>query len=70
MALRETVSRLSAAYIARHVVPFRHDGPIVSFTFDDFPQSALEVGGRILESEGISGAFYAAFGLVNTDLRF
>lgn len=66
-ALREKVTRVSARWIARDVVPFRLDGPIVSLTFDDFPNSALDVGGRILEDEGISGTFYTAFGLANTN---
>ncbi len=65
--LREKVTQVLALWIARHVVPFHLDGPIVSFTFDDFPSSALDVGGRILENEGISGTFYTAFGLANTN---
>lgn len=65
--LRDKFTKLSALWIARHVVPCRFDRPIVSFTFDDFPQSALDVGGRILEKEGITATFYAAFGLANTD---
>jgi peptidoglycan/xylan/chitin deacetylase (PgdA/CDA1 family) len=40
-------------------------GPIVSFTFDDFPQSALHVGGAILKNYGASGTFYAAMGLMD-----
>jgi peptidoglycan/xylan/chitin deacetylase (PgdA/CDA1 family) len=38
-------------------------GPIVSFTFDDFPRSALRLGGAILKNYGVSGTFYAAMGL-------
>ena len=37
--------------------------PIVSFTFDDFPASALDVGGAILESRGVRGTYYACAGL-------
>lgn len=66
-ALREKVTKVLALRIARHVVPFHLDSPIVSFTFDDFPRSALDVGGRILENEGISGTFYTAFGLADTN---
>lgn len=40
-------------------------GPIVSFTFDDFPQSALQLGGSILKSYGVRGTYYAAMGLMN-----
>lgn len=39
-------------------------GPLISFTFDDFPLSALEVGGAILKSNGMSGTYYAAMGLM------
>lgn len=41
-------------------------GPIVTFTFDDFPRSAHKVGGAILKSFGVRGTFYAAYGLMNT----
>lgn len=39
-------------------------GPLVSFSFDDFPHSALEMGGAILKSHGMSGTYYAALGLM------
>jgi len=40
-------------------------GPIVSFTFDDFPRTALTVGGQILRQHGFRGTYYAAIGLMN-----
>jgi peptidoglycan/xylan/chitin deacetylase (PgdA/CDA1 family) len=39
-------------------------GPIVSFTFDDFPRSALTTGGEILCSHGVRGTYYAAAGMM------
>ena len=39
-------------------------GPVISFTFDDFPLSALTVGGAILKSYDMCGTYYAAMGLV------
>ena len=42
-------------------VPTRE--PIVSFTFDDVPDSALRVGAAILETRGVRGTFYIAGGL-------
>jgi len=45
------------------------DAPIVSFTFDDFPQSAWLAGGRILEDFGVRGTYYAAAGLMRTTNR-
>jgi peptidoglycan/xylan/chitin deacetylase (PgdA/CDA1 family) len=40
--------------------------PIVSFTFDDFPRSALTVGGKMLLDQGWRGTFYGAMGLMET----
>jgi peptidoglycan/xylan/chitin deacetylase (PgdA/CDA1 family) len=37
--------------------------PIVSFTFDDVPDSALGAGAAILEAHGARGTFYIAGGL-------
>ena len=42
-------------------VPTRE--PIVSFTFDDVPDSALRVGAAILEACGVRGTFYISGGL-------
>lgn len=50
----------------RRLVPLRHrrphrmtnDRPIVSFTFDDFPPSALHEGAPILERHGGRGTYY------------
>jgi peptidoglycan/xylan/chitin deacetylase (PgdA/CDA1 family) len=42
------------------------DGPMVSFTFDDFPRSALVVGGSLLRTYGMHGTFYTSMGLMNT----
>jgi peptidoglycan/xylan/chitin deacetylase (PgdA/CDA1 family) len=38
--------------------------PIISFTFDDFPRSALIQGGAILLEHGFSGTYYVSFGLM------
>jgi peptidoglycan/xylan/chitin deacetylase (PgdA/CDA1 family) len=37
--------------------------PLISFTFDDFPRSALYVGGEILNRHGSAGTYYVALGL-------
>ena len=42
-------------------------GGVVSFTFDDFPKSALSAGGAILEQHGVRGTYYTAVGLAETD---
>jgi len=45
-----------------HVWP----GGVVSFTFDDFPKTALTAGGAILERHGARGTYYTASKLVGT----
>ncbi|TDK31761.1 hypothetical protein E2F50_19015 [Rhizobium deserti] len=47
------------------ILPFRPyrlelDRPVVSFTFDDFPCSAAEAAGPILEDAGMRGTYYYA----------
>lgn len=42
-------------------------GPIVTFTFDDFPRSALTVGGSILESFAVRATYYVSMGLMNAE---
>lgn len=58
--LRREASRLFACQPVR-VAPLC---PIVSFTFDDFPASALRIGGEILRQHGFTATFYASFGLM------
>ena len=50
----------------RRSLPLKNRGPMVSFSFDDFPRTAYLVGGSILEQVGARGTFYAAYGLMNT----
>ena len=40
-------------------------GPIVSFTFDDFPRTACSVGGAILQAFGALGTYYVAPSLMD-----
>jgi peptidoglycan/xylan/chitin deacetylase (PgdA/CDA1 family) len=47
--------------------PVTWPGGVVSFTFDDFPKSALDTGGAILEGYGIRGTYYTAAGIAGTD---
>lgn len=46
--------------------------PLVSFTFDDVPESALSQGAEILEKNGVFGTFYLSGGMagrVETDRK-
>jgi hypothetical protein len=42
----------------------RNQNAIISFTFDDFPRSALLNGGAILAENGAAGTYYASLGLM------
>jgi peptidoglycan/xylan/chitin deacetylase (PgdA/CDA1 family) len=41
--------------------------PLISFTFDDFPRTALATGGAILNRYGMSGTYYLSMGLLGQD---
>ncbi|HXX03135.1 MAG TPA: polysaccharide deacetylase family protein [Xanthobacteraceae bacterium] len=60
----ERLTVLASRFIARHsrskTLPLKNAGPIVTFTFDDVPASACEVGVRLLERHGARGTFYVA----------
>jgi peptidoglycan/xylan/chitin deacetylase (PgdA/CDA1 family) len=51
-------------WFARRLVKVSLPHPIVSFTFDDAPRSALSIGGAILESYGVRGTYYLSLGLM------
>ena len=57
--LRRRVVRLAARRPART----HPDRPMVSFTFDDVPDSAVEYGAALLERRGWKGTFYISAGL-------
>ena len=43
-----------------HTVDSHFAEPVISFTFDDFPRTALSTGGRMLHEAGWKGTFYTA----------
>jgi peptidoglycan/xylan/chitin deacetylase (PgdA/CDA1 family) len=49
---------------ARRNFTIGSDVPYVSFTFDDFPRSALVEGGRILTEHGVRGTYFTSFQLL------
>lgn len=59
--------RSAAKFFFRRPFEFTSQVPIVSFTFDDFPRSALHTGGAILKHYGGTGTYYASFGLMGKD---
>jgi peptidoglycan/xylan/chitin deacetylase (PgdA/CDA1 family) len=52
--------------ISTRPAPIAWPGGVISFTFDDFPKSALVTGGGILERYGLRGTYYAALKLAAT----
>lgn len=56
--------RTSARLFFRRPLVINTRFPLVSFTFDDFPRSALLTGGAILKRFGVAGTYYASFGLL------
>ncbi len=53
-----------AEHLSKASARRRERSPIVSFTFDDFPKTALTVGGRMLIDHGWRGTYYCALGLM------
>jgi peptidoglycan/xylan/chitin deacetylase (PgdA/CDA1 family) len=51
---------------ARHVNAIRDQG-FVTFTFDDFPASALSIGGALLEKYSLRGTYYATPALIGQE---
>lgn len=63
--VRKYVERNLAHSLYRRPIAIRSDRAIVSFTFDDFPISALDTGGALLRSYGLTGTYYVALGLLD-----
>jgi peptidoglycan/xylan/chitin deacetylase (PgdA/CDA1 family) len=55
--------RRAARWFGRRPFPIPAGPALVSFTFDDFPRSALITGGAILERFGAAGTYYTSLGL-------
>lgn len=51
---------------ARKTLFIGNDRPVISFTFDDVPDSTLHYGAAILEKYGLRGTFYIAGSLAGT----
>ena len=56
--------RTANRYLFRRPFPISSQVPFISFTFDDFPRSALLTGGAILERFGLRGTYYTSLGLM------
>jgi peptidoglycan/xylan/chitin deacetylase (PgdA/CDA1 family) len=58
---------LQASYRARRGFRLRPPVPYISFTFDDFPRSALVTGGRILEHHNVRGTYFVSLKMVGKE---
>ena len=65
--LRARLRYCTTLLLGRRVVRLANTTPMISFTFDDFPRSALHSGGTILEEFGLAATYYAALGLMNAE---
>lgn len=57
-------ARTAARMLACRVVEMQNLRPLISFTFDDFPRSALRIAGEILSQNNARGTYYASLGLM------
>jgi peptidoglycan/xylan/chitin deacetylase (PgdA/CDA1 family) len=62
--ISKRIQREAANWLCRRPIRIELSQPIVSFTFDDFPRSALFNGGSILRNHGLLGTYYTSFGLM------
>src|SRR6266853_6422019 len=67
LKLQEYYRRRAASLLFKRPFLIRLQRPLISFTFDDFPRSALLVGGAILNRLGLAGTYYASLGLVGKE---
>lgn len=61
--LLSKISRRVTPWLRTRTARIDAQPPIISFTFDDIPDTALRNGARVLEHYGARGTFYVAGGL-------
>ena len=66
-ALLNKLYRRIVPLVRRKDGVLHNSGPIVSFTFDDFPSSAIRIGGPILRRYGVKATFYVSMGNLAAD---
>lgn len=65
--IRSKYRRLCADRLFRRPFPISSDTPLVSFTFDDFPETAFSVGGSILQEAGARGTYFVSLSLAGKE---
>jgi hypothetical protein len=67
MSLRSQISKMRCEILCslhRRTAALGDLGPIVTFSFDDFPRSALTTGADIIEKCGGRATYYVSMGLM------
>ena len=59
--------RLRASYKSRNIHTLGNKVPLISFTFDDFPESAALRGAEILERFNVQGTYYICLGMIGQE---
>lgn len=67
LRLRGRAQRETSRRMFKRSFEMCNDAAFISFTFDDFPRSALVEGGAILHSYGVAGTYYASLGLMGQE---
>jgi len=65
MSIRLAVERLVSSGFNKRIAVCQLSKPVVSFTFDDFPHSALINGGELLAEQGFRGTYYVSMNLMD-----
>ena len=61
--IAKVYQRNAASLVFKRPFVIRSTRSVISFTFDDFPRSALLIGGAILNRYGLVGTYYVSLGL-------
>jgi peptidoglycan/xylan/chitin deacetylase (PgdA/CDA1 family) len=65
--LQSKFNRTSAECLFRRPFAIESARPLISFTFDDFPRTALSMGGAILQKHGLAGTYYVSLDLAGKE---
>jgi peptidoglycan/xylan/chitin deacetylase (PgdA/CDA1 family) len=66
-SLKGKIRRRWARLVERRPAGARLDRPMISFSFDDAPESAARTGAALLEAHGLRGTYFISAGLAGTD---
>jgi peptidoglycan/xylan/chitin deacetylase (PgdA/CDA1 family) len=66
-SLKGKLRRRYARLVERRPASGQLERPLVSFSFDDAPVSAAEIGAAILERHGVRGSFFISMGLAGRE---